>query len=59
MPSILASPPSKLTVQPLAHPAGFGATVEGVDLNALGQDDFEALERALYTHKVSGRWMWI
>lgn len=53
MPSILSNPTTNLSVSPLNHSSGFGATVDGIDLNNLDQNDFEALERALYTHKVS------
>lgn len=52
MPSILVSPPSNVEVTPLGHSSGFGATVEGIDLNNLSQPEFDAVERALYTHKV-------
>ncbi|GAA5851566.1 hypothetical protein JCM8547_001134 [Rhodosporidiobolus lusitaniae] len=43
---------SALTVTPLDTPAGFGASVEGIDLNNLSEPEFLSLQHALYTHKV-------
>lgn len=53
MPSIVPTTTSGFKVTPLEHQARFGAIVEGIDINNLAEDDFLALERALYTHKVS------
>ncbi|GAA6044202.1 hypothetical protein JCM8097_004668 [Rhodosporidiobolus ruineniae] len=41
-----------LTVTPVESSAGFGATLEGIDLNNLSEPEFKELERALYTHKL-------
>ncbi|ORY60396.1 alpha-ketoglutarate dependent xanthine dioxygenase [Leucosporidium creatinivorum] len=41
-----------ITITPLETSAGFGASVEGVDLNQLDEQTFKTLERALYIHKL-------
>lgn len=41
-----------VTVAPFQHSSGFGAEISDIDLNDMDQSTFEALERALYTHKL-------
>ncbi|GAA5897701.1 hypothetical protein JCM6882_000072 [Rhodosporidiobolus microsporus] len=41
-----------LTVTPIESSAGFGAFLDGVDINNLSEHEFKELERALYTHKL-------
>ncbi|KAL2828963.1 hypothetical protein BDW59DRAFT_178627 [Aspergillus cavernicola] len=47
---------SKVIVTPVPVPVGsnakFGATVTGVDLNHLSNEDFDVIRQAIYTHKV-------
>ncbi|GAA5839166.1 hypothetical protein JCM11251_003694 [Rhodosporidiobolus azoricus] len=43
---------SALIITPIESTAGFGAFLDGVDLNNLAEHDFKQLERALYTHKL-------
>ncbi|GAA5929052.1 hypothetical protein JCM3775_006720 [Rhodotorula graminis] len=41
-----------LTITPLEHSAGFGASVSGVDLNQLSREDFKEIEYALYKYRL-------
>ena len=48
--------PSALVVKPIAHSpeklCNFGATVSGIDLNDLSDEDLQSIKDAVYTYRV-------